>query len=494
MDQLGPGQRLQDIVLRPVYLRAVNAIVQPEQQLPCSLYFFREWLPRLGSLRWALVLALRCLCTNRQADGVSRGEVSRSQLAALLGVHEVTISRLLTTTRSTTTPGWRVLQPASKDDTATALLAKFIPRIRYKYARDPATGVTRRVGYVIDVVMDDPLTPEDEQRLAVMIAEQLLSGADYHPAATAPSGSARDTQTTSSRTYQNATSAPQVNEQVATSPTAPTSHPATSRPTVNPQPAASTSVKAHAGPGLTLTTNFNYRDITVPLNLSNKREIRRALAPLVDYAVKVLHDDHSVGMFYSTLVQLYPNALDLFTEALEESAAMAGWSQRINLGAVFVNKLKSLARDRGFVLRLGKAADPAVAAGKVDDEVAAEGGIAPPSRSADTSVYLPDVGMSGAQVWHSILQELRRTTSGVLYDMWLSNCSLVAVDDRVVVIGARNRLTCDWVRDKFQGAIARAAATVLGRDVVVRCEVVGVESLPGGVADRAGGRTGGEEV
>ena len=494
MDQLGPGQRLQDIVLRPVYLRAVNAIVQPEQQLPCSLYFFREWLPRLGSLRWALVLALRCLCTNRQADGVSRGEVSRSQLAALLGVHEVTISRLLTTTRSTTTPGWRVLQPASKDDTATALLAKFIPRIRYKYARDPDTGATRRVGYIIDVVMDDPLTPEDEQRLAVMIAEQLLSGADYHPPETAASSTARDTQTTSSSTYQNATSAPEVNERLATSPSPPTLQPTTSRPTVNPQLAASTTVKAHAGPALTLTTNFNYRDITVPLNLSTKREIRRALTPLVDYAVKVLRDDHSVGMFYSTLVQLYPNSLELFTEALEESAAMAGWSQRINLGAVFVNKLKSLARDRGLVLRLGKGAEPTAAVSKVDDDVAAKVRATPTARLPDASVYLPDVGMSGAQVWQSILQELRRTASGGLYDMWLSNCRLVAVHDRVVVIGARNRLTCDWVRDRFQGPIARAAAAVLGRDVVVRCEVLGAEPAAGEVAEWPGGRVGEEEV
>lgn len=486
MEETRPGPGLQDIVLRPVYLRAVNAIVQPEQQLPCSVYFFREWLPRLGSLRWALVIALRHLCTNRQSDGVSRGEVSRSELAAVLGVHEVTISRLLSTTRSKVAPGWRVLEPAGPDDTATAFLARFIPRLRYKYARDATTGTTRRVGYIIDVVMDDPLVPEDEQKLALVLAEQILSGGNFEPLHNRAGETAK--RPPQGVKCQTATSLSAVNEHDATSPSIPSKQPATSRPPVTAQPASSTSVKAQDGPGLTLTSNFNYRDITIPLTLTKKHEIRRAVAPLVEYAATALNDNHSVGMFYSTLAQLYPDSLGLFTEALEQAMEVGAWNPKTNLGAVFVNILKETAREQGIALRLGKASpaatlpppSPVAEAQAEREEQLDDGGESAPPEVERRSVYIPDVGMSSVQVWQSILQELKRTTSRANYEMWLKNCYLASVEADVVVIGAPNQFTRDWVRDRLQGAIGAAVRRVLGRDVAVRCAVAGEEGLEEG--------------
>lgn len=485
MDETRPAQGLQNIVLRPVYLRAVNAIVQPEQQLPCSMYFFREWLPRLGSLRWALVLALRHLCTNRQSDGVSRGEVSRSELAAALGVHEVTISRILSTTRSKTAPGWRVLEPAGADDAATAFLARFIPRLRYKYARDAETGTTRRVGYIIDVVMDDPLVPEDEQRLALVLAEQILAGGNFEPV----DGGATEAKRRPARgvKYQNATSTPVVNEQGVTSPPDHTTQPVTSQPLVTTQAASSTGVKAQDEPGLTLTSNFNYKDITVPLTLTKKHDIRRALAPLVEYAATALNDNHSVGMFYSTLVQLYPNSLGLFVESLEQAMAVGAWSPKSNLGAVFVNNLKGMARERGIALKLGKASPPPTESPEpvLPAESSGEAALSGDEESVvpdieRRSVYIADVGMSSVQVWQSILQELRRTTSRANYEMWLKNCYLASVDTETVVIGAPNQFTRDWVRDRLQPAITTAARRVLGRDVIVECVVGGEKGQEGG--------------
>lgn len=489
MDQIEPGRGLQDIVLRPVYLRAVNAIVQPEQQVPCTLYFFREWLPRLGSLRWALVLALRQLCSARLNDGVARGEVCRSQLATLLGVHEVTITRLLTSRRSDTAPGWRVLQPSGDDDQATAFLAMFIPRLRYKYDRDPQTGTTRRIGYIIDVVMDDPLVPEDEHRLAVIVANQLLSGGDFLSSQSlssteAPGSSPTGTTSLPNVKQHNAISASGVKAHNAISSSEPTSHIDSSRPQLSQQDASSAGVKAHHAPGLTLTNNYNYHGITIPLYLHKKHEIRRALTPLVKYATEVLSDDHSVGMFYSTLTQLYPDSLDLFVEALEAATAVGTPSPKLNLGAVFVNMIKSLAQERGVPLRLGKTSAPPSSPQPTIRE-------APPDQQAPTespfhlaelpdsaapereSVYVASVGLSTPHIWRSILEELGRSTSRVNYEMWLKNCRLVDVQEEVVVIGAPNRVTCQWVREKLRPAIAAAAGKVLGRPVAVHCEVIG---------------------
>ncbi len=124
------GSAIDNIIVKPVYLRAVNAIVQPEVQIPCSAYFFRNWLPRLGTLRWCLVLTLRSICSQRQPDGTNRGEICRADLASLVGVHEATISRILNSSPSTVNRGWRVLEASKSDDSETDYLSRFIPRLR----------------------------------------------------------------------------------------------------------------------------------------------------------------------------------------------------------------------------------------------------------------------------------------------------------------------------------------------------------------------------
>lgn len=480
MEVPNAGHDLQNIVVRPVYLRAVNAIVQPEQQIPCTLYFFREWLPRLGSLRWALVLALRHLCTLRQPDGVSRGEVSRAQLAAILGVHEVTISRVLATTRSPTQPGWRVLQPAGDDDVGTKLLAKFIPRLRYKYDRDPSTGSTRRVGYIIDVVMDDPLVPEDEHKLALVLAQQILAGGDYQTPSAEVAGTALDPSarkiTQVNRNYQNATSRAKVKSHNVATPADRSLQNATSPLPVTEHLAPSAGMKEQCEPALTLTNNFNYHGLTVPLNLSQRQLIRRAVTPLVDHARKVLRDDHSTGMFYSTLTQLYPNHLHLFVEALERAAAAGVGNPDLNLGAVFVNTLKALAWEQGFNLRLGLPGGCSTPPEDQDESEPREQPDDEPAEAAEPerhSVYIAEVGMSTMQVWQSVLEELKHRTSRANYEMWLKNCYIVAVRDGEAIIGAPNRFTRDWVSEKLRSTLSAAMSRVLGMPVAVRCEVAG---------------------
>ncbi len=485
---------IDNIVVRPVYLRAVNAIVQPEIQVPCSLYFFQKWLPRLGTLRWSLVLALRTICNQRQPDGTNRGEITRGELASALGVHEATISRILNTAPSSIHHGWRVLQPLTNDDHETAWLAKFIPRLRYKYQRDAAAGVTRRVGYVIDVIMDDPLIPDDEERLAVILAEQVLQSlpgsaavkvddapAQWHEAQPAPDADSPVTTTpvkargqkAAARGVkaQNTLSSPSVTEQNASYTGRSAAHYATSHSTVNQQKASYTRASAQERPTLTLTNNYKYRDITIDLKLTKKRDIRAAIAPLVELAAESLNDHHSKGMFFSTLTQLYPDHLDLFAGALEIAEREGRLSRDVNMGAIFVYAIKELAVEEEVELQLGKKKEKKVAD---DDDVEPEE-IEPPiveHAATNQPSYVPGAGVALKQLWPSVLQELKARTSRGNYEMWLRNCEILGLDGDVVVLGAPSAFARDWIADRLLMLIQHALREVIGREVRVRCEVM----------------------
>jgi hypothetical protein len=481
---------IDNIVVRPVYLRAVNAIVQPEIQVPCSLYYFQNWLPRLGTLRWSLVLALRSICNQRQPDGTVRGEICRAEMARILGVHEATISRILTTAPSPVHQGWRILQPVTDEDQETAWLARFIPRLRYKYERDEAAGVTRRIGYIIDVIMDDPLVPEDEQRLAVILAEQVLQSMPGLPTVKeeiAPAqlleeqnaGGGQDnvkggrrkrtTQKTqlqgvkkqnvishSDMIVQNAPDTNNVQEQRALS-----------RSSVNPHIAPYDTVLTQNGSVLTLTSNYIYKEITVDLTLKRKRDIRAALAPLVDYAAQQLRDDHSKGMFYSTAVQLYPNNLNVFTAALEAAEREGRLSNSVNMGAVFVNVIRETAARADVALELGKKKD----AEGSDEIVQPEGSSAVREDTASLSGFVPGTAISLKQMWPSVLQELKSLTSRASYEMWLRNCTILGIDRDTIVVGVPTAFARDWINERLLVQIRRALSQVIGRDMAVRCEV-----------------------
>ncbi|MCL5074506.1 MAG: hypothetical protein M1136_02480 [Chloroflexi bacterium] len=481
---MGGVEGTENIVVRPVYLRAVNAIVQPERQAPCTEYFLHQWLSRLGALRWGLVLTLRTICTQRQTDGTNRGEVSRGQLSEMLGVHEATITRLLATVPSPTFPGWREIDPAQSDDAEkTIYLAKFIPRLRYKYVRDATAGVTRRIGYIIDVVMDDPLTPEDEERLAVALAAQILHGGHC------PLDEVKEQNDLSASVIpQSSPSLPLSqgesfphNTQNLLSHSEVIAHDAISRPDVRKHNASSqASLNAHNAPpeplkgqgGPVLTLTYNYMGITINRNLKRRTEIRRAVKPLAEYAARRLHDEHSLAMFYSTLLQLYPDHLELFGQSLDEAIVAGEGNAALNMGAFFVRSLKRLAADLGVPLRLGApSGTERTALGEEEEsEREAEGGV---GGVLIPNVALPGTRLSGQQVWRSALEELRAQTGRAAYEMWLRNCHIVGTDGQVVIIGVPNQFALDWLSERLAGSIETALSRVIGQRVKVRCEVYG---------------------
>ena len=153
---------MSDLSIHPVYLSARAAIVAPERAIPVSLYATQKWLPRLGPERWCLVLLLRSMCidSQRRSDGTKRVSCSWRQLSEILDVHEETVASWLKHQPIPNDKPWRRIIPSDEKSKALSL---FIPRLRYAY--ETHKGKTRRIGFLLEVLMDDPVVPEDEVKL-----------------------------------------------------------------------------------------------------------------------------------------------------------------------------------------------------------------------------------------------------------------------------------------------------------------------------------------
>ena len=310
--------------VRPIYLSPRSAIVQPDRQIAATIYFLDQWLPRLGALRWALVLLLRRLCREAplNPDGTRRMETSRRELANLLGVSTDTISRLLKSTPLEGHPPWRVISPENKQ---AKYLALFIPRLRYR--AECVNGVTRRTGLVLDVLVEDPLTPDDNTLLDRFMASAKQQNATLRP------GDAK---------MQNA-ALPGAKQQNAA---------------LRPGDAKTQNAALPGAKQQDTAGNVNINELTKYMKkeinrcLTSKRRIRAELKPVVTATEDALDDHHSTAMFYKVLMALYPDHLDLFTKAVEEALTIGQSDSEANLGAVFVATLKELAEEAGVNLGL----------------------------------------------------------------------------------------------------------------------------------------------
>lgn len=153
---------MSDLSLNPVYLSARSAIVAPERAVSTSLYSVQKWMPRLGPERWCLVTLLRSLCLDspRHNNGTKQVVCSLQELAASLSIHKRTLLRWFKHEAMPENPPWRRLLPT---DDKSQYLSLFIPRLRYAY--ETHNGKGKRVGLVIEILMEDPVIPEDEIRV-----------------------------------------------------------------------------------------------------------------------------------------------------------------------------------------------------------------------------------------------------------------------------------------------------------------------------------------
>jgi hypothetical protein len=322
-----PTREGEQLALEPIYTTAASAIIRPELNVATSLYSVQKWLPLLGVQRWTLVQVLRCLCVHspRRPDGTKWVTTTWKELGDLLDVDRRTIGQWLAHEPIPDQKPWHRLVPSTGEE--IAYLSYFIPRLKYAYVHQD--GVTRRQGFVLEILMEDPLVPADQ----ALIAQSPQRGAYYAPVKS-----------------QNLTLPPEsVKSQNVTSHSEVKSARLTSRSGVTSENATLQSRKV-AEPDRNVKQLTTYIINKLNLNLESKRRIRRALKPVVGMTETILDDYHSTAMLYKVLLALYPEHLDIFLQAIDEAVSIGEADSEANLGALFVSILKELAAEAGIDL------------------------------------------------------------------------------------------------------------------------------------------------
>jgi len=144
------------IMLRRYYGDERARVVQPDRYLPVTRYFFTSWLPILGHSAATTIIAARSLCYWNVATGDLRNviETDMSTLAKLASVSLRTVKEVL----------------------RNELVKRYF--LRYKVRRIVTQYGVRTAGIILQVRMDDPLTPEDQERHSLIEAERWYS-ADF---------------------------------------------------------------------------------------------------------------------------------------------------------------------------------------------------------------------------------------------------------------------------------------------------------------------------
>lgn len=128
------------VMLQRAYGSRRASIIQPERGMFLTQYFFNKWLPLLGHSGATIILAARSLCYWNPMTGELRNtvETEMGELAQRAAVSVRTV----------------------KDVLASELVQRYF--LRYKVRRIMTPNGVRTAGIVLQVRMDDPLTPADQ--------------------------------------------------------------------------------------------------------------------------------------------------------------------------------------------------------------------------------------------------------------------------------------------------------------------------------------------
>ncbi|MGB9592657.1 MAG: DnaA N-terminal domain-containing protein, partial [Anaerolineae bacterium] len=72
------------------------------------------------------------------------------------------------------------------------------------------------------------------------------------------------------------------------------------------------------------------------------------------------------------------------------------------------------------------------------------------------------------EAWQATLGELQLQLAKSTFDAWLRDTTLVAAEDGVYTIGARNSYARDWLDHRMRGLVKRTLTRIVGRQVDVR--------------------------
>ncbi|MBI9051187.1 MAG: hypothetical protein JEZ00_17320 [Anaerolineaceae bacterium] len=134
------------VMLQRAYGSERARIIQPERGMFITNYFFQHWLGLIGHSAMTVILAARSMCYWNPLTGELRNEIETemSELAERAAVSVRTVKSVL------------------NDE----LVHKYF--LRYSIRRVMTPNGVRTAGIMLQVRMDDPLTPEDQEVSGIM--------------------------------------------------------------------------------------------------------------------------------------------------------------------------------------------------------------------------------------------------------------------------------------------------------------------------------------
>ncbi|MEA4907631.1 MAG: DnaA N-terminal domain-containing protein [Anaerolineaceae bacterium] len=138
------------VMLQRAYGSERARVIQPERGMFVTLYFFYNWVPLIGHSAAATILAARSMCYWNPKTGELRNviETDMAELARRASVSVRTV----------------------KDVLNNEFVKMYF--LRYKVRRIMTPNGVRTAGISLQVRMDDPLTPEDQEEHHQPEAEQ----------------------------------------------------------------------------------------------------------------------------------------------------------------------------------------------------------------------------------------------------------------------------------------------------------------------------------
>ena len=473
---------MSDLSVQPVYLSARAAIVAPERAIPVTLYATQKWLPRLGPERWCLVLLLRSLCVDseRRGDGTKRVACSWRKLAEMLDVHEETVASWLKHQPIPDDKPWRSI--VSVDERAQTL-ALFIPRLRYAY--ETSNGKTRRTGFLLEILMEDPVAPEDEARLQQQIelmqmqqGELGLKGYHFEEPISRDEADLRSISAGLAR--------PPIEDSIYVNQSNPDLRQEAKSDQVDlhnqevnrhnpdlPPPVKQYNLElsSYVNPNNQALPpdesedsgkNVNELDLLIyQLKQNNlKKKVRReAFEPIIHLTELLLNDNHSRGMLFKVLNALYPQRLDLYVAAVRVALAAAEEDPQVNKGAVFVRSLREFADVAGVSLGLRGQAPP------FTDAEDGAGHRSAPTEAAPAPFAAPPVAEA---IWAETQLVLRRQMTQATYNAIIQGTVLLGRDQADHIIGVRTEMAKEWLENRLYDIVQRALSGVIGEPVGIK--------------------------
>lgn len=479
-----------DLSLHPVYLSARAAIVAPERAIPVTLYAAQKWLPRLGPERWCLVMLLRSMCldTPRRGDGTKRVTCSWRELADMLNVHEETVASWLKHKPLANDRPWRAIIPA---DEKARYLSLFIPRLRYAY--ETHNGKTRRVGFLLEILMEDPVVAEDDARLQQQIELLRMQQGElgletYRLGENVNSKNADSLQLSSLATGPENSDLLYVNPADAgtpsdVNPTLPVLHNNQVNREITDLLHAVKQHNIDLGNYVNLPgessphdkseesgNNVNELDILIQQLKHNhvKKNLRRsAFEPVIQLTERLLDDSHSGAMLYKVLNALYPQRLDLYVAAVRVALEAADEEPGVNRGAVFVRSLRDFADIAGVELGLKRPSRNAQWEELEED----------PGTRVPTKALLPASPLSvdeNEAIWAETQSVLSRQMTRATYDAVIQGTVLLYRGKERYLVGVQTEMAKEWLENRLRELVQRALALVVGSTVKVEFTLIDI--------------------